>query len=378
MDDRLTWVGVNTPPFVTAAVIGCGAVGPNHGAGLALDDRVRLKWACDLDPRRLGRVTAERHCEDWQVIADDPEVDLVCLCTPHHAHADLACRLLAAGKHLLCEKPLAITPDEVRRMVAAAEAAERQGLVASGIFQHRFDPLVRRLRELAASGAFGRFLHGRMRFTCTRTADYYASDPWRGTWAGEGGGLMINQAIHTLDSALHLAGKPASVRGTVARVRLDCIEVEDQAEGVVRMADGGELTFSCANLADAGWQALIELEWEDASLVLGQNERLTSFRHGNAALRAEIEALGRVGITGISMPGKPVYGDQHALQIADVLAAVRRGSRPYVTLAEAATTPLAVLALYHSAATGGEAMIADLDASYRQPTLLRSSTGVSA
>ena len=204
--------------MLNAAIVGCGVIAPTHAKALELDGRVRIRWACDTDPAQVGRVAAERFSTRFADILSDSAVQLVHICTPHQTHAELVTAALAAGKHVVCEKALATSPADVSRMVAAA--ARRSELVASGIFQHRFRPLARRLVELVRGGDFGRLARIQVEFRCTRTSAYYASGPWRGRWAGEGGGLMINQAIHTLDSALGFLGQPISVAGTVSRTRV--------------------------------------------------------------------------------------------------------------------------------------------------------------
>jgi UDP-N-acetyl-2-amino-2-deoxyglucuronate dehydrogenase len=181
--------------MIQAAIIGCGVIAPTHARALELDARSHLRWACDIDPTRQTMVKAERFTTQFTEVLADPAVDVVHICTPHQTHADLACAALAAGKHVICEKALATTPADLARMVRAAAAAPQ--LVASGIFQHRFSPLARRLRELVSGGDFGRVQAVMVRFRCTRGQAYYASAAWRGRWAGEGGGLMINQASNS-------------------------------------------------------------------------------------------------------------------------------------------------------------------------------------
>ena len=354
--------------MIQAAILGCGVIAPTHAKALELDGRARLRWACDLDPARSGVVAAERFTTQVADVFGDPAVDVVHICTPHQTHADLACAALAAGKHVVCEKALATTPVDITRMLRAAAAAP--ALVASGIFQHRFSPLARRLRSLVAGGDFGRVQHIAVEFRCTRTAAYYASGPWRGRWSGEGGGLMINQAIHTLDSALGFMTAPTSVSGTVSRTRVATIEVEDGAAFTVFGAHDSRLTMIADNDLVTGWENRIEVTATAGRFVLTTDEHLVELDHPSRALATELWALERLDLGAVHMPGKACYGDHHALQIQDCLSAIAAGRPPQVDFAAAAVPNRVVLALYHSATHGGAPVdLASLDQHiFRRPT----------
>ncbi|MBA2482170.1 MAG: Gfo/Idh/MocA family oxidoreductase [Planctomycetes bacterium] len=372
---------VSTRLPVRAAIIGCGVIGPTHAKALSLDGRAGFVLACDVDPAAAARLGAPRTSADWRD-ALDPSIDLVCVCTPHHLHAEQVVAALAAGKHVLCEKPLATTPDDVRRMVDASALAEKRGVVASGVFQHRFSPLVRRLHELVRGGDFGAVHSGDMTVRCKRTEAYYASGPWRGKWAGEGGGLMINQAIHTLDLMNWFCGRVVSVAGTVERRKVRTIEVEDWAEATVRYApehgsSGAVGTLRAENDLATDWQNTVTIRLAHGSFTIGNGNRLTHIEHPSAALCAELRAFDQIHLDGCKLPGKECYGDHHALQVQDVLGAIVGGRAPFVRLADAAQSAQTVLALYHSAATGG-AVVTLTAPGFRRPTLALASAAAFA
>ena len=347
--------------MLNAAIVGCGVIAPTHAKALELDGRVRIRWACDTDPAQLTRVGAERSTTHYADILADPAVQLVHICTPHQTHAELVIAALAAGKHVVCEKALATTPADLSRMVAAA--AQRPELVASGIFQHRFNPLARRLVELVRGGDFGRLQRIQVEFRCTRTSAYYASGPWRGRWAGEGGGLMINQAIHTLDSALGFLGQPVSVAGTVSRTRVPEIEVEDGADFEVVNAEGVTLSMLAENDLVTGWENRIVVTASGGSFTLGTDEHLIALEHPSTVLATELWALEKLDLGGVQLPGKKCYGDLHALQIQDCVSAVLAGRAPRIDFAAAAVPNRVVLGVYHSAAHHGAAVVlSELDA----------------
>ena len=365
------------------AIVGCGVIAPTHAKALALDGRCELVLACDPDLGKARALGATRVASDWRE-ALGAGIDLVILCTPHHEHAAQAVAVLQAGKHLLCEKPLATTPDAVRHMVDAAQAA---GTVASGIFQHRFSPLARRVHELVRGGDFGPLLSAAMDFRCTRTAAYYASGPWRGRWAGEGGAVLINQAIHTLDLVNWFCGTPVSVAGTVSQQHPGMIECEDHGQGVITYAADGadagagadtdadaaatppQASIVCSNDQVTDWYQRITVTCRDGAIELGDHHRLLTVTHSNQALCAELRTLDQIRLDGVRLPGKDCYGDHHALQIQDVLSAIRAGRAPFVTLADAAVTNQVVLGLYCSSAQHG-APVALPARSFTRPDLL--------
>jgi UDP-N-acetyl-2-amino-2-deoxyglucuronate dehydrogenase len=355
--------------MLNAAIVGCGVIAPTHAKALEMDGRVRIRWACDVDNAQVSRVAAEHATSQFADILNDQSVQLVHICTPHQTHAELVIAALAAGKHVVCEKALATTPADVSRMVAAAAAQPR--LVASGIFQHRFSPLARRLVELVRGGDFGRLERIAVEFRCTRTSAYYASGPWRGRWLGEGGGLMINQAIHTLDSALGFLGAPVSVAGTVSRTRVPDIEVEDGATFQVTNADGAVLSMVAENDLVTGWENRIVVTASGGSFTLGTDEHLIALDHPSTVLNTELWALEKLDLGAVQMPGKACYGDHHALQIQDCVSAVLAGRAPRIDFASAAVPNRVVLGLYQSAASGGATVaLSELDThAFNRPSL---------
>ena len=237
--------------------------------------------------------------------------------------------------------------------------------------------LQRQLRRVSPA-ASSNIDSARWRVGCvhwSRTEGYYASGTWRGRWAGEGGGLMINQAIHTLDSALGFMTAPTSVSGTVSRTRLATIEVEDGADFTVTGAHDSRLTMIADNDLVTGWQNRIEVTATAGRFVLSTDEHLVELDHPSHALATELWALERLDLGAVQMPGKACYGDHHALQIQDCLSAIAAGRAPHVDFAAAAVPNRVVLALYHSAAHGGAAVdLATLDhGPYSRPHLSLSS-----
>ena len=360
-----------------AAIIGCGVIGKTHVNAIAADGRGEVVWACDTDIERAqALVPNARHAFDLAEVLLDDSLDVIHLCTPHAVHKGQLVAAVAAGRHIICEKPLATTPADLHAMVAAAERHQAAGKIAACIFQHRHGLLARRLQELIAAGSFGALQSANLPFRCTRRRAYYDSAAWRGTWAVEGGGTCINQAIHSIDQLVWLCGgDPVAVTATCANKRLqDVIEVEDEASGSIRFGSGLVATFDIANDQTTGWDMHIEVVGERGSFRFTPNGggQLFALEHEDQAvvdeLRAIEQAIAGGGATGVAT--KAEYGNLHTVQIADCYDAIEQGRQPHVTIANGATACEVVLGIYHSAATAAEAALPLADANYQHPVLV--------
>lgn len=211
-------------------VVGVMGIGTSHAQALKEMEGVELFAACDVVPEALERFSEEfniryRFTDFYDFLNSDVEV--VSICTPHHLHAEQAIAALEAGKHVLCEKPMAIAVSEADAMIAAAQKAKGK---AGVVFQHRLDPTVRAVKQRMPE--LGELVRGLYQGHHFRTKAYYEQGRWRGTWWGEGGGVLINQAIHDLDTLAYLLGLPHRVTARIANWGHDNTEVEDMATAV--------------------------------------------------------------------------------------------------------------------------------------------------
>jgi UDP-N-acetyl-2-amino-2-deoxyglucuronate dehydrogenase len=251
------------------ALIGCGAIHESHAAALADSPYAELCTVVDVIEPRAAATAAKYGCAyttDYRMVLEDPSIEVVHLCTPHFLHAEMAVEALRAGKHVLTEKPLGLSLAQCEEMIRASDASGRQLGVC---FQNRYNSNSLRVRELVSSGAVGRVLGAKAFLTWGREASYYTGSPWKGTWAGEGGGVLINQSIHTLDLLQWVLGMPAGIKGNVDRRFLqDVIEVEDTAEATLRYADGTLTFFFATNGYPTDAAVEIEVVCEKAVLRL--------------------------------------------------------------------------------------------------------------
>jgi UDP-N-acetyl-2-amino-2-deoxyglucuronate dehydrogenase len=225
-----------TSDRLRVAVVGCGEISALHldailaAASSGADGGVDPIGVCDLDDGRRAEAAARAGClgfADVTAMLDAVAPDVVHVCTPHHRHADVAAECLARDVSVLLEKPIAHTLDDGERLAAVAEDSRAMLGVC---FQNRYNDNARRLREILDRGAMGRVLGGRASVTWFRDAAYYSRREWRGRWATAGGGVLMNQAIHTLDLLQWYLGPVTNVRGIAATLALPgVIEVEDTA-----------------------------------------------------------------------------------------------------------------------------------------------------
>jgi predicted dehydrogenase len=208
--------------------------------------------------------------------------DAVVICTPHPFHAEQTRASLGAGAHVLVEKPMAIDAADADGMI---EAADRAGRVLAVNFQERFRPAVERARDFIAQGELGDLVRVLSVEPWLRTAAYYRSATWRGSWRGEGGGVLMNQAPHTLDILCHLLGMPARVWG-MTRTRGHAIEAEDSAQAMLEYANGA-FGYVAVSTIESGTERRLEILGDRACVKLVDDE-LTIVRF-DPPLRGHIE-----------------------------------------------------------------------------------------
>ena len=223
---------------VGVALVGCGRIAPIHAIALKELPFTEIVMTMDVIRERAEAFAREyggQPTADYQQVLANPKVEVVQICTPHYNHAQLALKALEAGKHVLVEKPMALSVEDAKEMIATAQ---RKGLQLGVIFQNRYNASSEAVKEAISSGELGELRAARAFVTWHRDDEYYRSDPWRGTWAQEGGGLLINQAIHTLDLMQWLMGEIKTVSANCRRWGHEFIEVEDTAEAYIRFANG--------------------------------------------------------------------------------------------------------------------------------------------
>jgi len=312
-----------TAPRHRALVIGLGAAATPHLRALReLADRVEIAAAWSRSAAR--RTAAAEAFPGLPVTADldaaiaDPAIDLALLLTPPDAREALVGRLAAAGKHVLCEKPIERTATAAERIVRACEAA---GVRLAVMFQMRQREPARRLKALLDAGALGRIGFVEVRVPWWRPQSYY-DEPGRGTLARDGGGVLITQAIHTLDLLIHLAGPVREVAAVAATTSLHRMETEDFVAGGFILESGVPGSLFATTAAFPGGPEQITIVGSEASARLEGGTLL--LRRPDGGEERFGEAIGTGG--GAAFMDFP--HDAHRAVIADFLDAVEEGREP--------------------------------------------------
>ncbi|PJJ70671.1 putative dehydrogenase [Diaminobutyricimonas aerilata] len=267
---------MSSEPVLRAAIIGTGAVAASHSAAIAAYTGAALVAVTDHDPDRAHDFAA-LHGEpavydDLASLLAAESPDVVHICTPPGVHADQADAALAAGAHVVVEKPPALTLAEIDRMLAAAERADRRLAV---VFQQRTGSAAQHVRDLLASGALGRPLVALCHTLWFRGEDYFAV-PWRGRWETEGGGTTLSHGIHQLDLLAYLLGDWAAVSGQLWRLDRD-VATEDLSTAVVRF-DAGAIASVVTSVLSPRETSVIRIDTELATIEL---EHLYGHAHAN-------------------------------------------------------------------------------------------------
>ncbi|WP_127129184.1 Gfo/Idh/MocA family protein [Georgenia sp. SYP-B2076] len=292
----------------TAAIIGCGDVSTIHVEAITAIPGIELVAVCDTDPDVLSAAASANDVPgfaDHRQLLEEMHPDVVHICTPHHQHVQVAIDCLAAGVNVIMEKPLAHTRAEGERLVEAAESSRAKIAVC---FQNRYNATSQAMRALLDSGELGEVLGASATVMWQRSAEYYRAKPWRGRWETSGGGVLINQAIHTLDLLQWLVGDVTEVRGHAAtHLFADVIEVEDTAE-MVLTHEGGARSVFYATLGNVVHDPVtLEIVTENATMFLRKDLTVT-YADGRTEVVAERAA---------PSAGRSYWGVSHELLIRD-------------------------------------------------------------
>lgn len=361
---------------VRFGVVGCGAIGPTHLGALRRIAGVEIVAVADVIAERARATAKTFDIPGFHVGADAdralfarPDIDAVCLCTPSGTHAAGAVAALEAGKHVLVEKPMEVSLEACDRMIAAAAQSGKKLAVVS---QHRWDRATRVVKEAIDAGKLGRILCANAAVRWWRTQEYYDSGDWRGTWAMDGGGALMNQGIHTVDLLQWLAGGVVSLSAQTRTAAHERIEVEDIAAATLVFENGAVGTLLATTAAWPGFPARIEIYGtEGAAVIEGDGLQFLQFKQGdaspveNAATHAVAVAQGgTASVKDQASTGVPatngadsgtVWGDAHRAQIEDFIAAIRTDGKPLID-GHAGRKPLEIiLGVYRSSQSGGAA-----------------------
>src|SRR5215212_9920062 len=346
-------------------ILGCGVIGPHHARAIAGLEGAELVAVADVGLDPAEELAAVYGCGSYASLGEmlsEEDLDAVCVCTPSGMHADDAIAALEAGKHVVIEKPVDVTLEAADRLIEVHRATGGKVAVIS---QHRFDASTRAVYEAATSGEFGRLTSGSAELRWWRSQSYYDSGGWRGTWELDGGGVLINQAIHSIDLLQWLMGPALEVTAYTGLLAHDRIEVEDTAVAILRFSSGALGTIVGTTAAFPGLAARIAVHGDGGSAIIDDDE-LVYFHAGE---RREGDSYGADGSENQAAQIIKKYGEgsagpgagadpaslsmAHRDQIRDFVEAVREDREPSMNLEEGRKPLTIIQGIYESARTGG-------------------------
>ncbi len=332
------------------AIIGAGNIAKVHAQAIQEIPDAQVVVVCNRHEekgRALAALYGATWTSDYREAVTRPDVDIVCICTPSATHADIAVAAAQAGKHLIVEKPIDVTLERADRIIQAARAA---GVKMTGVFPLRFTAGARQAREAIAQGRLGRLTLTGAYVKWYRPQSYYEGT-WRGTWAGDGGGALMNQAIHNVDLLQWLAGPVETVFGRTATLA-HRMETEDTASAVLVFRDGALGVIQGATSCWPGDPARVELHGEKGTIILEEG-RIVRWKLADAAPDEEARMLALQDGQGSGSSDPMGIGHElHRRQIADMIQAIREDRPPAIVGEEARKALEIILAIYRSAQTG--------------------------
>ena len=335
-------------------IVGTGMIAHFHAKAIQAMTNGRIVACFNQNVEKAKAFATEYGCTAYSTLDEllgDQEVRIVTICTPSGAHRDPAIAAANAGKHVVVEKPLEIT---LQRCDEIIHACEKNGVKLCTIFPSRFSAANIALKEAIDAGRFGRLTLGDTFVKWWRTQEYYDGGGWRGTWALDGGGAFMNQAIHNVDLLCWLMGDVAEIAGFTGTLAHERIEVEDVGVACLKFANGAIGVMEATTAAWPGLLKKTEINGSKGTVIVEQDSILRWEFADEKAEDAEIRS--RLGANSASSGGasdpKAISFVGHQMQLEDFVEAISTGHQPRVDGAEGRKSVEIILALYEAAKTG--------------------------
>ena len=333
-------------------IIGAGMIAELHARTMKNLKNVELIGIFDTNAEAARKRADQFQCRAYSNFDEflaDPAIEAVTIATPSGMHGKVAIPAAKAGKHILCEKPLEITLEKVDAVI---KACDENNVLLSPVFQTRFTKPVQLVRKAMQSGRFGRMVLASAQMRWYRNPAYYSGSSWRGTWAMDGGGALMNQAIHMIDLLIYINGAPEEVfafAGTLTH----SIEVEDNLCATVKYRNGSFGTIEVSTSCAPGFPRRLEFSGSDGTVAF-EEDKITrwEFTHPEPEDKAILRELsGKADAGGGSSPMN-ISSDGHASQISDLADAILTGRKPFLDGREGRRAIELICGIYESARTG--------------------------
>jgi UDP-N-acetyl-2-amino-2-deoxyglucuronate dehydrogenase len=341
-------------------IVGYGVIGELHAGAIRSLPDAELVAVADTIPEKIQKLAADYPVAayaDAQEMYAKERLDIVNICTPSGMHGKHAIEAMRAGCHVIVEKPMEITLAAIDRMLLVQQETGRKMAVIS---QHRFDSAPQQIRKLVDEQAFGRLVLGNALIPWWRSQKYYDSGAWRGTWELDGGGVLMNQSIHSIDLLQWMMGRVKSIYAYTDTL-VHQMETEDVAVAVLRFASGALGTVAATTGGYPGTGTRVEIYGDRGSAVIDSDKlsylhlaRDDSEEVGPYGGAAKPQASATAEAAGIVAGPGGITANSHTLQIADMMRAVRENGTPLLDGNGGRHPVEIILGIYESARAGKE------------------------
>ena len=322
-------------------LIGCGAIARLHAKAISDIDNAKLVAVYDFN-YEFGKKFAEEHnCKVYKTLEEflsDSEVEIVNICTPSGLHHEQIIAAANAKKNVIVEKPIVITSEQIDNVIKAVEENQVKIEVIS---QLRFTYSIRTLKQAIDEGKLGKIYLADYRMKWYRSPEYYAQAGWRGTWAMDGGGALMNQGIHGIDLIQYLMGGIKSVNADCRTLKHN-IEVEDSANILVEYANGAIGVIQATTVAKPGYNRKIEVHAEKGTVILS-DDTIELWDIDDMEKPELGVSMAKSGSSAMSFSET-----HHRLQFLDLIDAIENNRRPLVDVYEGTKPVKVILAAYES------------------------------
>ena len=341
-------------------IVGCGMIGYFHAKAIQAMRDGHLECVFDLRAEAAEKLAAEygvKAYSKYEEFLAHPGLNIVTIGTPSGSHMESAVKAAEAKKHVICEKPVEITLEKIDAMIAACK---KNGVILAGVHQRRFFDSVKEFKQAVDTGRFGKITLADAYVKWFRTQAYYDQGGWRGTWKLDGGGALMNQAIHTIDQLYYLVGEVESVSAFARLAAHERIEVEDVAVAILRFKNGalGVIEGSTATFSNTGHGAEVHVCGSEGSVFM-KDKSITvwDFKNPLPSDAAVLEKYGDKGGAGVGAADpKAINFEDHKNVFEDAVKAIRENREPAINGEQGRKSVEIILAIYESALSGGKSV----------------------
>ncbi len=329
------------------ALIGCGAIAKHHMSAMKLIEGGEIVGVYGAVPAQAETFSKEYGLHMYNTLEEllaDKSIDAVSICTPSGTHAELAIRAMESGKHVLVEKPMALTIEDCKAVIEATKKYNKKCEVVS---QLRFSKTVQAVKKAIDEGYLGQIVNVGLYMKYYRSDEYYAMSDWRGTWKHDGGGALMNQGIHGIDLMRYFVGSPSKITAVCKTLARD-IETEDTAAAILEYPNGAIGVIEGTTSVYPGYNRRLEICGTKGSIIL-EEDKIVNW--DTDAPKVEVENV--TTVSGASDPNS-ISAVGHASQYTDIITAIKNDGEVSNGADSGAATVAVILGIYEAAKSGNK------------------------